>query len=43
LNGQAFFGHLNADSTTFAAADYEYGQVDIYKYNPKALTYVVQL
>jgi hypothetical protein len=40
LEGTAAYGHLNADSTRFAAADSEYGQVDIYKYSPTAITYL---
>ncbi len=40
LQGSSWYGHLNATSTRFAAADYEYGQVDVYKYNPTTLTYL---
>jgi len=39
LEGQAIYGHLNANSTAFAVADYTLGQIDVYKYSPKALTY----
>jgi erythromycin esterase len=39
LKGTAVYGHLNKDSTRFATADYEYGQVDIYTYSPTAVTY----
>jgi hypothetical protein len=40
LQGASWYGHLNATSTRFAAADYEYGQVDVYKYSPTTLTYL---
>jgi hypothetical protein len=40
MEGQALYGHLNADSTTFAAADYRLGQIDVYRYGPNALTYM---
>ena len=40
LQGSSWYGHLSATSTRFAAADYEYGQVDVYKYSPTALTYL---
>jgi hypothetical protein len=39
LEGGTIFGHLNKNSTFFAAGDYQYGQVDIYTYKPKSLTY----
>ena len=39
LEGGTIFGHLNKNSTAFAAGDYQYGQVDVYDYSPKALTY----
>lgn len=39
LQGGAVYGHLNKDSTAFVTGDYQYGQVDIYKYAPKAITY----
>lgn len=39
LEGQASYGHLNGNSTAFAVADYRLGQIDVYKYSPKALTY----
>jgi hypothetical protein len=39
LEGGTIFGHLNKQSTSFAAGDYQYGQVDIYSYAPKSLTY----
>jgi hypothetical protein len=39
LKGTAVYGHLNEDSTSFAAADYQYGQVDVYRYSPTAITY----
>lgn len=37
--GGTEFGHLNADSTQYAGADYQYGQVDVYKYSPTKMTY----
>jgi hypothetical protein len=40
LRGASWYGHLNANSTRFAAADYEYGQVDVYKYEPTSLKYL---
>jgi hypothetical protein len=39
LKGTAVYGHLNEDSTSFAEADYQYGQVDVYRYSPTAITY----
>lgn len=39
LKGATVYGHLNAYSTKFAAADPQYNQVDIYSYTPTALTY----
>jgi hypothetical protein len=39
LKGTAVYGHLNEDSTRFATADYQYGQVDVYRYSPTAITY----
>ncbi|HEX4013182.1 MAG TPA: hypothetical protein VHX17_04725 [Candidatus Cybelea sp.] len=39
LQGGTIFGHLNKKSTEFAGGDYELGQVDIYDYTPKSLTY----
>jgi hypothetical protein len=32
LQGQSIFGHLDRSSMDFAAADFQYGQVDVYKY-----------
>ena len=40
LEGSTIFGHLNKDSTAFAAGDNQFGQVDIYKYAPKNVTYL---
>lgn len=40
LQGASWYGHLNATNTRFAAADYQYGQVDVYKYSPRTLTYL---
>lgn len=39
-NGQAEFGHLNRLSTRFVTANFQYGQIDIYKYTTTpTLTY----
>jgi hypothetical protein len=43
LLGEGVYGHLNADSTTFAVTDYSYAQADIYKYEPVALTYMYSI
>lgn len=40
LLGTSFYGRLNGNSTRLAVADYQYGQIDIYKYEPKAITYL---
>jgi hypothetical protein len=40
LHGTSWYGHLNANNTRFATADYEYGQVDVYKYAPTSVTYL---
>jgi hypothetical protein len=37
--GASEFGHLNEDSTAYVAGDYQYGQVDVYKYSPTKMTY----
>lgn len=39
LRGTGTYGHLNKDSTEFAAADSQYSEVDVYKYSPTSLTY----
>jgi hypothetical protein len=39
LRGNGTYGHLNKDSTEFAAADAQYSSIDIYKYSPTSLTY----
>ncbi|HEY2476443.1 MAG TPA: hypothetical protein VGI19_16815 [Candidatus Cybelea sp.] len=39
LEGGTIFGHLNQNSTAFAAGDNQYGQVDIYSYTPTSVTY----
>lgn len=39
LQGESFYGKLNRAGTTFAAADYQNGRVDIYKYGTTSLTY----
>lgn len=39
LEGETVFGHLDNDSTKFAGADFEFGQVDIYRYSTKSLSY----
>lgn len=33
LEGGSIFGHLDRSSMDFAAADYQYGQIDVYQYN----------
>jgi hypothetical protein len=38
-NGYSIFGHLNAKGNEFAATEFENGNVDIYKYTSKALTW----
>jgi hypothetical protein len=40
LHGEVESGHLDEDSSRLAAADYEYGQVDIYKFTPRSVTYL---
>ncbi len=40
LKGVGQYGHLNAASTRFVAADSKYGRVDVYRYQPTALTYL---
>jgi hypothetical protein len=40
LQGASLYGHLNEDSTRFAAADYEYGQIDVYKYTRASIRYL---
>ncbi|MGA2760768.1 MAG: hypothetical protein ABSF08_10665 [Candidatus Cybelea sp.] len=40
LQGASWYGHLNASGTRFAAADYEYGQIDIYEYTPTSVRYM---
>jgi hypothetical protein len=37
--GASDYGHVNRKSTEFATADYQYGQVDVYKYTPTKMTY----
>ncbi len=39
LKGASLYGKLDSHGTTFAAADYQNGQIDIYKYSTAALTY----
>jgi hypothetical protein len=39
LKGGTTFGHLNQNSTEYAAADYQNSQIDIYKYSPKSLKF----
>jgi len=39
LKGTGTYGHLNADSTEFAAADSQNSSIDVYKYSPTSLTY----
>jgi hypothetical protein len=33
LNGQAIYGHLNRQSMAYATADFQNGQVDVYRYH----------
>lgn len=41
LKGQSIYGRVNAADSTFQAADFEYGQVDVYKYRGLAgVTYL---
>jgi hypothetical protein len=40
LQGQALYGHLNEGSSQLATADYQHGQIDIYKYTPTSITYM---
>jgi hypothetical protein len=40
LQGSSRYGHLNEDSTRLAMADYQFGQVDVYRYSPTAITYL---
>lgn len=40
LHGTAMYGHLNAASTRFVTADTHYGQVNVYRYTPTAITYL---
>jgi hypothetical protein len=40
LQGTSTYGHLNEGSSRFAAADYQYGQIDIYKYTPTRIKYL---
>jgi hypothetical protein len=40
LEGQAIYGHFNKQAMTFATADYQYGQVDVYRYEDSQLTYM---
>jgi hypothetical protein len=40
LQGQTMFGHLNKQSMIFAAADYQYGQIDVYQYSTSGITYI---
>lgn len=37
--GDTYYGHLNKDATQFVAADYQYAQIDVYKYTPTKMTY----
>jgi hypothetical protein len=40
LKGQAMYGHFNRQAMAYAAADYQYGQIDIYRYNNGKLSYM---
>jgi hypothetical protein len=39
LQGSTTFGHLNGNSSAYAAADYQNSQIDVYRYSPKSLTF----
>jgi hypothetical protein len=39
LRGDTVFGHLNRAGTRWVGADFDNGQLDVYKYSTKALTY----
>ena len=39
LLGQSSFGHLDQSSTKLVAPDYQYDQIDVYKYSRTSLTY----
>lgn len=39
LHGDAVFGHLNKKANMFIAGDYANGELDVYKYSTKGLTY----
>jgi hypothetical protein len=39
LQGQSLFGHLNAQSMIYAAADFQNGQIDVYHYSASGVTY----
>jgi hypothetical protein len=43
LKGMGLYGHLNGDSTAFVSADSQYGKMDVYKYEPTALTYLYSI
>ena len=41
LKGESVYGKVNAAGTIFEAADFEYGQVDVYRYNgTRGITYL---
>jgi hypothetical protein len=40
LQGVSFYGGLNAKGTELALGDAQYGQVDVYRYSPSAITYL---
>ncbi len=39
LHGESIYGHLNKKSNAFVAADYQNGEIDIYRYSPHHLIY----
>jgi hypothetical protein len=39
-HGTSRYGHISQDSTRLAMADYQFGQVDVYRYGPSAITYL---
>jgi hypothetical protein len=39
LEGDSFYGNLNAKGTQLVLGDSQYGQVDVYRYTPTSVTY----
>lgn len=40
LHGPAWYGHLDEKNTRFVAADYQYGEIDVYEYAPTKIKYL---